>query len=135
MSTQGSLYLSFNYLSLMIDRELNTDMDLKKANTLFGKANKFSYFCYKICHNRSILEKIFSGDKDKRDAQEDEEYLEVEELSDEKQLEFYSGQNKLMSNLLSYLTDKYTVDNTEQAHLCNFFLSYYMVKPKDEKGN
>ncbi len=33
----------------------------------------FSYFCYKISNNRSILEKIFSGDKDKKCAEVEEE--------------------------------------------------------------
>lgn len=60
--------MAFNYLSLIVDNELTSEMDMRQSNALFGKANKFSYFCYKICHNRSILEKIFAGDKDKRDV-------------------------------------------------------------------
>ena len=39
-----------------------------------------------------------------------------------------------MSNLLGYLTSLYTVENTDPAHLSNFFLTFYSIKSKDDKG-
>lgn len=40
-------------------------------------------------------------------------------------------QNKNLANFLNFLTIHYTPENTNQAHLCNFFFTYYYKNGKE----
>ena len=64
MSTQGTLYLAFNYISMIIDDKL-IDLQFKQQYPYLQNGNNFNYLCYKISNYKSILEKIFEKDEDK----------------------------------------------------------------------
>ena len=65
MVSQGLIQLAFNYMSFEIDEELSSNY-FSQPDSKFFKSSSFSYLCYKISDYKSILERIFMEDYDKK---------------------------------------------------------------------
>eukprot|EP00347_Sterkiella_histriomuscorum_P008832 403343569 len=146
MVTQGYLQLAFNLLSMEVDDEL-ANGDYQQPQTVFFKSNKFQYLCYKISDYKSVLERAFMADYDKQTRMEYNQYSEEEERaqmeadelkSDEEKknslFEHQTFQNKQISNLLAYISEKFNEESLDHSHITNFFFSFYSIDKSGIKG-
>jgi VIT1/CCC1 family predicted Fe2+/Mn2+ transporter len=83
LACNGYINLAFDFLSMLIDDEITSEFTVTNSDNILNKLTSIGYLSYKIANNRSLLEKIFEEDGDKKEV-ENNQSEKVEVSEDEK---------------------------------------------------